>query len=153
MFLLQYCDIMLPLPLCFTISKPAGSFIRPLHKQAWLSWTTRTAIYHASESHLKFRHWSDLKFFGVVLMMGRFTFYDCVKPHRTSRNVGRRRFTHLCACLMLDWSHGCCMCVYVKWCRAWVISDSWQTLRDRTETERHLEWQLIADIITHSSVV
>lgn len=52
--LVQYCDITLPPLLCFTISKPAGSFSRPQHKQAWLSWSTRKAIYHASESEQSF---------------------------------------------------------------------------------------------------
>lgn len=116
---------MFTLPLCFTISKPAGSFIRPLHKQAWLSWSTRTAIYLPCESGWRFRHWSNLKFFGVVLIMERFTFCDSVKPQWRSRNVGSRNFTQLCACFdsgVITWV----LCVYM-WgsaeCESYLTAD------------------------------
>lgn len=144
---------MFALPLCFTISKTAGSFIRPLHKQAWLSWSTCTSIYLPSESGWKFRHWSDLKFFRVVLITGRFTFCDCVKLRWRSRKVGTRNFTQLCACSDSGVISRV-LCVYVRHCKEWVIYDSWQTQKDWNWTKLKLDviwkdnwWQISSLII------
>lgn len=149
---------MFALPLCFTISKTAGSFIRPPHKQAWLSWSTCRAIYLPSESGWKFRHWSDLKFFRVVLITGRFTFCDCVKIRWRSRKAGSRNFTQLCVCSDFRVITRV-LCVYM---RGSAKSESYMTAEkhkktrlnlDKVETGRHLEGQLMTDIITHNSVV
>lgn len=130
MFLVQYCDIMLPLPLCFTISKPAGSFSRPLHKQARLSWSTRTAIYHASESGREFRHWSDLKFVGVLVIRGN-ALSVTVSNH--TEEAGKLEAEIKLNCVLVwFWSNnrGWCVCVCE---RVQSVSHIWQL----TNTKRH----------------
>lgn len=78
-----------------------------VHAQLFIMWVSQSE---------KFRHWSDLKFLGEVLIMGKFSFCDYVKPHGESRNVGSRNVAEFCACgvkKQTKKNHGCCcVCVF-----------------------------------------
>lgn len=146
MFLVQYREIVFPLPFCFTISKPAGSFSRPLHKQAWLSWSTRTAIYHASESGWKFRQWLDFKFFGVDLIMGRFTVCDCQTTQK-KQECWKQKFSWI-VCLfdsgVITWV--LCLCMWRS-----AECESYLTADKHKKTGLDLWSKLKLDIIWNDS--
>lgn len=113
------------------LSKPAGSFIRPLYKQAQLSWSARTAIYHTSESDWKFRHWSDLKFLGWCSWWGDLL---SVTVSNHTEEVGMLEAEILLSCVSVwFWSNHMgvvCVCEVVQ-----SVSHIWQL----TSTKRQ-DW-------------
>lgn len=95
------------------LSKPAGSFIHSLYKQAQLSWSTRTAIYHASESDWKFRHWSDLKFLGWCSGWGDLLSVT-VSNHTEEVGMLEAEILLSCTCVWFWSNHiGVCVCICV----------------------------------------